>query len=56
MKTYIDSIKASPNVPDVAPEVILVIQARSRIEMAIAILAEREETIKRDAAIMEWLK
>ena len=41
MKTYIESIKASPNVPDVAPEVILVIQARSRLVKALEMMAER---------------
>ena len=43
MKSYIESIKASPNVPDVAPEVILIIQAKSRLVKALEVMAKRIE-------------
>lgn len=41
MKTFIDSIKASPDVPDVPADVLVGIQKRDEIKRALEVLAQR---------------
>lgn len=41
MKTFIDSIKASPDVPDVPTDVLVGIQKRDEVKRALEVLAQR---------------